>query len=99
MNHASPSRLPAILSRPAPRHRPVDRHYRARYLVLLGDESAQRALLFDTNCHYLAELIDDDGLVLDNLVRSGTACLPPAELGFDAPRVAQAVKVECFSLG
>lgn len=99
MNHGAQTRLPAILSQPAPRHRPIDRHYRARYLLLLRDESAQRALLFDTDGHYLAELIDDDGLVLDNLVRSGTACLPPAGLGIDAPRVAQSLTGECFSLG
>lgn len=99
MNHGVSSRLPAILSRPLPRKRPVERHHRARYLVLLSGPSTQRALLFDTDCHYLAELIDDDGLVLDNLIRSGTACLPPAELAFDMPRAAQAVKVECFWLG
>lgn len=80
-----------------------DRHqHTARYLILLKDETAQRALLFGGDHRYLTELIDDDGLVLENLIRFGTACLPPGDLVLDAvisQAAAQPINMRCFALG
>ena len=79
-----------------------DSGYKARYLILLSDHTAQRALLFGVDHRYLTEVIDDDGLVLENLTRFGTACLPPQDIEADAltlmgqPGTAE---VRCFSLG
>ena len=81
-----------------------DRHqHTAKYLILLKDETAQRALLFGGDHRYLTELIDDDGLVLENLIRCGTACLPPGDLALDGVTPWQAsrqpIDVRCFALG
>jgi len=72
-------------------------NYRAKYLVLLDNGGAPRALLFDQDRHYLAELIDDDGLVLDNLMRVGTMCSMPADLALHS--VANPLTMRCFTLG
>jgi hypothetical protein len=81
-----------------------DRHqHTAKYLILLKDDTAQRALLFGGDHRYLTELIDDDGLVLENLIRFGTACLPPGDLVFDAvisqAAARQPINMRCFALG
>ena len=81
-----------------------DRHqHTAKYLILLKDETVQRALLFGGDHRYLTELIDDDGLVLENLIRFGTACPPPRDLAFDAvipwQTPQQPLDVRCFALG
>ncbi len=52
--------------------------YAARYMVLLGTAQAQRALLFAHDQRYLSEVIDEDGLLVDNLMRAARACPPPA---------------------
>lgn len=52
----------------------------AKYLVLLGAPMAPRALLFGSDHRYLAEVVDDDGLTLDDLRRASRACPPPAAL-------------------
>lgn len=75
----------------------------AKYLILLKDETVQRALLFGGDYRYLTELIDDDGLVLENLIRCGTACSPPGDLALDAVISWQASRqpmdMRCFALG
>jgi hypothetical protein len=74
----------------------------AKYLILLGAPQAKRALLFSGECEYMAEMIDEDGLVLDQLLRSSTVCPPPRELGLDDNIFASCVANErllCFSLG
>ena len=81
-----------------------DRHqHTAKYLILLKDETVQRALLFGGDYRYLTELIDEDGLVLENLIRYGTACSPPGDLAFDAVIPWQASRqpmdMRCFALG
>ena len=67
------------------------------------DESAPRALLFNGECHYLAEVFDDDGMVVDQLVRCSTVCPKPADLMFDDVRPAPAAvdpdAVRSFALG
>ena len=79
-----------------------DSGYKARYLVLLSDRSTQRALLFGMDHQYLTEVIDDDGMVLENLTRFGTACVAPKDIALDARQMAsQSVTFElrCFALG
>jgi hypothetical protein len=69
----------------------------ARYLVLLNQDDATRALLFAQDHRFLAEVIDDDGLVVDNLMKAGTACVPPRQVA-EQTQVGQAVKLLCFAL-
>jgi hypothetical protein len=78
-----------------------DSGYKAKYLILLNDEMAQRALLFGLDHRYLTEVIDDDGLVLENLTRFGTACKPPREIELDALTLMQrpTAEMRCFALG
>ena len=74
----------------------------ARYLILLKDETVQRAFLFDGDHRYLTELIDDDDLVVEDLIRFGTACPLPGDLALEAVMPAikpQATDVRCFALG
>lgn len=77
---------------------PARGDYTARYLVLLGrDDASTRALLFGGDQRYLAEVIDDDGLVLDNLMKAGRACPPPPDVARRAWADAPAT-VTCFAL-
>lgn len=71
--------------------------YTARYLVLLGQDSARRVLLFARDQRYLAEVIDDDGLVVDNLMKAGRACPTPGRVAAHAWASAPA-SVQCFAL-
>jgi hypothetical protein len=74
----------------------------AKYLILLGSHDTTRALLFSAECEYMAEMIDEDGLMLDHLVRCGKVCPPPRELGLDDNIVASCTANEsllCFALG
>jgi hypothetical protein len=83
------------------RPRTIDASRRAKYLVLLGPETAPRALLFNEQHLYLAEMIDD-GMLVDRLKRSSRTCAPPSSLRFDAAAAAQAAAaapVRCFLLG
>ncbi|MBL0731122.1 hypothetical protein [Piscinibacter sp. HJYY11] len=70
----------------------------ARYLVLLDQEDVTRALLFAQDHRYLAEVIDDDtGLLVDNLMKAGTRCVPPREVAEQA-RTEEPAKLLCFAL-
>jgi hypothetical protein len=78
------------------------RPYSAKYLVLLHTQEHPRALLFNGEHDFLAEL-DDDGFVVDNLVKAGTPCPPPPSLPLDeivqpAGRDAEG-QFECYALG
>lgn len=75
--------------------------YTAKYLVLLHTQAHPRALLFNGEHDFLAEL-DDDGFVVDTLVRSGTPCLPPDSLLLDdlaRGSMSDDGQLECYSLG
>lgn len=76
--------------------------YTAKYLVLLHRDANQRALLFNGEHDFLAEL-DDDGFVVDNLVKAGTPCPPPPSLPLHdiTSRTAQDPEdqLECYRLG
>ena len=78
------------------------RSHCAQYMVLLGPSDAPRALLFNGECHYLAEMFDEDGLLVENLVKSSRVCPPPRGLQFDDVVPAPAVSgepVRYFELG
>jgi hypothetical protein len=81
----------------------TSRPHAAKYLILLKSETAARALLFGGDHRYLAEVIDDDGLVLDNLIRAGTQCPPPGELSLECAacllQPQSGSLVQCFALG
>lgn len=80
---------------------PIKNHgteHTAKYLILLGSDSATRALLFGQDCRFLAEIFDDeDGLVRGNLMRSGTACQPPVDVVM-APQASTPTSMQCFLL-
>lgn len=75
--------------------------YTARYLVLLGHDATRRALLFTSDQRNLAEVIDDDGMLVDNLMKAARACPTPGRV---AGRVAEHARagnsstVLCFAL-
>jgi hypothetical protein len=61
-----------------------DRSHSAKYLILVGPRAARRALLFNHEHRYLSEVIDDqDGLMVDALLRSGKVCELPRALRLD----------------
>ncbi len=80
---------------------PIKQHgteHTAKYLILLGSDRATRALLFGQDHRFLAEVLDDeDGLVVDNLMRAGTSCLPPDDVTMPVPAGA-ATRMRCFAL-
>jgi hypothetical protein len=79
----------------------MNSQHMARYLILLQHKEAQRALLFNSEHHYLAELIDDDGSTMESLLRCGTRCSAPPDLHLDAvmPRPAPGAQpVQCYAL-
>ena len=71
--------------------------YTARYLVLMGEENASRALLFAKDHRYLAEVFDD-GIVLENLIREAHPCPPPAAVA-EIAAVSAPSSLQCFALG
>jgi hypothetical protein len=80
-----------------------DRAHSAKYLILVGPRAARRALLFNHEHRYLSEVIDDeDGLMVDALLRSGKGCELPRTLRLDgivpAAQLA-ACSVQCIELG
>lgn len=81
----------------------VNASHRAKYMLLLGPEEAPRALLFNGDHRYLAEVLDDDGMVVDHLVRSSRSCPTPRDLSLAAvlppPAIGPADAVRCFALG
>ncbi len=80
---------------------PIKRHgteHTAKYLILLGSDTATRALLFGQDHRFLAEMFDDeDGLVLDNLMRGGTSCMLPGDVTMPGPASA-VTRMQCFAL-
>ena len=81
----------------------MDRTHSAKYLILLGPQDAPRALLFNGQHDYLAEMIDDDGMMVENLLKSSRVCPTPQALNFGpllAPHHSAAGQaVRCFALG
>jgi hypothetical protein len=79
----------------------MERTHSARYLILCGTSRAQRALLFNQELQYLAEIFDD-GLMVDTLLQSGTLCPVPTLLPLEtvlAPDEQGAnAELKCFAL-
>lgn len=75
----------------------------ARYLVLFGDERAPRAALFDTEERFLAEMVGEDAMAVDDLVRASSACAPPCPAMVHAIEAldhdADLARARCFRLG
>ncbi len=75
----------------------------ASYLILLGPASAPRALLFSSEHRYMAEMIDDDGMLVDTLLKSGRVCARPRSLSLEAVTRSGTADigddVRCFALG
>jgi hypothetical protein len=71
--------------------------YKAKYLILMNTDNKTRALLFGQDYRYLAEVLEDDGLVLENLVRAGKACAPPGALAVQAWGGSSST-LRCFAL-
>ena len=71
----------------------------ARFLVLFDSEP--RALLFDGDQHFLGEVIEDDGFIVDSLLLRAKACPVPGDQMLDAvvPPPAPQCLVRCFELG
>ena len=69
----------------------------ARFLVLLDD--ARRALLFDSKQCLIGEVIDDDGHIVDHLLKLATACPIPHARMLDAMVPPPSQPVRCYDLG
>jgi len=69
-----------------------------KFLVLFDD--APRALLFDGEQQLLGEVIEDDGFILDSLLRSASECPCPDATMLRAvvPPPSPADRVRCFEL-
>jgi hypothetical protein len=79
----------------------TNRPYTAKYLVLLHSQEQPRALLFNGEHNFLAEL-EDDGFVVDTLVRAGTPCPPPPSLPLGEVMrgpMHDDGQLECYTLG
>jgi len=70
----------------------------AKYLVLA--DAAPRVFLFDHEQHWLGEVIEDDGFVVDRLMRCAIACAVPLPdmLAAIVPAPSPAFPVCCFAL-
>lgn len=66
----------------------------ARFLVLLDD--VPRALLFDRDRQLLGEVIEDDGFIVESLLRGAEKCTPHGESMLHG--VAPQQPVRCFAL-
>ena len=66
----------------------------ASFLVLVDD--SPRALLFDRDSRLLGEVIEDDGFIVESLLRSAEQCPPPSESM--VREVGPQPPVRCFAL-
>ncbi len=75
----------------------------AKYLILLGPADAPRALLFSGEHRYLAEMIDDDGVMVETLLKSSRVCPKPRRLSLDSVAAPDLQDIgedmRCFALG
>jgi hypothetical protein len=63
-----------------PKNAAMTKNNCARYLLLFGSKESPRAVLFDEQERLLAEMIDEDGFLVDSLLREGRAVRPPSKL-------------------
>ena len=70
----------------------------AKFLVLVG--SAPRAVLFDSDQQPVGEVIEDDGFIVDSLLRNATMCALPTASRLVSSLAASALQspVRCFEL-
>ena len=69
-----------------------------KFLLLLDD--APRAFLFDGQRQFLGEVIEDDGFVVDSLLRSASTCHSPVDdmLSLVVPPPSPQQPMRCFEL-
>ncbi len=69
-----------------------------KFLVLLNDTS--RALLFDGDQKLLGEVIEEDGFIVDSLLRAASECPCPGDCILRAvvPPPSPDHRVRCFEL-
>jgi len=78
----------------------MNRSLRAKYMLLVGPADAPRALLFDGEHRFLAEVFDEDRMVLDQLMKSSRVCAAPGTLVLDdGEELEPADAGRCFALG
>ena len=78
----------------------MNRSLRAKYMLLVGPADAPRALLFDGEHRFLAEVFDEDHMVLDQLMKTSRVCAAPRTLVLDdGEEVEPADAARCFALG
>ncbi len=70
----------------------------AKFLVLL--DATPRALLFDSQRQLIGEVIEEDGFIVDSLLRSASACPCPCEsmLSMVVPPPSADHMARCFEL-
>ena len=70
----------------------------AKFLLLLDD--LPRALLFDGQRQFLGEVIEEDGFIVDSLLRSASACPCPTDdmLSGVVPPPSPQQPMRCFEL-
>ena len=70
----------------------------AKFLVLL--DAAQRALLFDSQRQLIGEVIEEDGFIVDSLLRSASVCPSPSDsmLSMVTPPPSTDHVARCFEL-
>lgn len=71
---------------------------RPKFLLLLDDSA--RALLFDGERQFLGEVIEEDGFIVDSLLRSASACPFPTDgmLNSVMPPPSPQQPMRCFEL-
>lgn len=70
----------------------------AKFIALLG--AAPRALLFDSQRQLIGEVIEEDGFIVDSLLRSASACPSPTDsmLSMVVPAPLPDHGARCFEL-
>ena len=68
----------------------------AKFLALLEDST--RALLFDAAQRLLGEVIEDDGYIVEHMLRGATACPTPPARMLEAMVPPPSHPVRCFEL-
>ena len=73
-------------------------HAPAKFLLLLDD--SPRALLFDGQRRFLGEVIEEDGFIVESLLRSASACPSPTDemLSRVVPPPSSQQPMRCFEL-
>nr|WP_297353101.1 hypothetical protein [uncultured Caldimonas sp.] len=75
----------------------MDRTNSGKYLLLVGNPEAPRALLFGCRHDYLAEL-EHDEFVIEDLMKAGAPCPPPEPLARNIAPDLDPTQTRCYQL-